>query len=94
MFEITESDLKEIFALFSSPTNYELKTMIYNPNNKLYYKNEKLDEEYSLTQSKKDFAEDSLRAVLYYLVKHDYEIKKGNVVVDIDFITNNFFIKG
>ncbi|MFA6978450.1 MAG: hypothetical protein WC209_03915 [Ignavibacteriaceae bacterium] len=90
MLKMTENDLKEIFALFSSPTDYELTNMIYNPSQKLFYGNEDLNEEYSLTQDKKEFAEDSLRAILYYLVKHGFEIRKGNEILDMKFIKELF----
>lgn len=90
MLKITENDLKEIFALFSSPTGYELTNMIYDPSHRLFYEKENLNEEYNLTQEKKEFAEDSLRAVLYYLVKHGYEIKKGDEILDMKFIKEYF----
>ena len=90
MLELSNDDLKEVFSLFSSSTTYEIN-QIYDVNNDLYFKLENLNEEYELVLEKKEFALGSLRAVLYYLVTHGYEVKKGNNKIDLEDIKKTFF---
>ncbi len=73
--DLSDDDLCELFALFSSPTEEEV-ARIYSENDRLFYKNENLSEEYSLTQEKSEFAHDSWRAVLYFLDRHGYKLVK------------------
>jgi hypothetical protein len=73
--ELSEDDLRELFALFSSPTDEEVAN-IYSPSHRLFYKNERLDEEYSLTEEKGEYARDSWRAVLSFLDRHGYGLTR------------------
>jgi hypothetical protein len=72
---LSDDDLRELFSLFSSPTEDEL-AQIYSESHRLYFKNENLDEEYTLQQERGEFARDAWRAVLLYLNRHGYEIRK------------------
>ncbi|MGH7495429.1 MAG: hypothetical protein ACREOO_23980 [bacterium] len=89
MITLNEHDLKEIFALFSSVSTYELG-QIYDRLHDNFYKNEILAEEYELTQPKREFARDSWRAVIYFLYKQGYQLKKGDQIVDLEFIMSEF----
>lgn len=79
---LSEENLQEIFALFSSATNEE-KDMVYDPSHRLFFKNERLDEEYHLTQEKREFAIDAWRAVTYFLYRQGYKISKGGGECDL-----------
>ena len=63
---LDEQDLREIFALLSSSANEE-KRAVYDPSNRHHFGNERLDEEYHVTQEKREFAVDAWRAVAYFL---------------------------
>ena len=63
---LSEEDLRELFALFSSPTDEELRQVL-NPSHANFYKLENLEAEYTLTQERREFAEDAWRAVAYFL---------------------------
>lgn len=89
MITLTENDLKEIFALFSSVSSFELR-QVYNGREDHFYENEILSEEYELTEPKGEFARDSWRAVIYFLYKHGYQLKKGVEIIDLDFIKSEF----
>ena len=73
--QLTDENLRELFALFSSPTDEEVE-QIYSNSHRLFFKNEKLDEEYTLCQEKREFACDAWRAVLLFLDRHGYEVRK------------------
>jgi hypothetical protein len=86
---LSEDELKEIFSIFCSVTTHELKE-IYDESNDLYYKKVRLNEEYELAYTKMDFAEDSWRAVIYYLYRHGYQLIKENKIIGLDFIESEF----
>ncbi|MBN2423420.1 MAG: hypothetical protein JXR46_01420 [Calditrichaceae bacterium] len=86
---LNDDDYREIFSLFSSVTDYELK-QIYDKNSSTYYKGEILNEEYELVGTKLEFAKDSFRAILYYLHKHGYELYKNKNHFSIKFIEKEF----
>ena len=90
MLKFSDEDLKEIFAVFSSPTKYEFN-QINNPGTDVYYKSLILKEEYELNMPKREFAIDALRAVLYFLTKNGYEIKKDNKKIDLTDIIDLFY---
>jgi hypothetical protein len=75
VIRLSEDDLRELFALFSSPTEEEV-AMIYSPQHRLFFRNVDLTEEYSLTEGRGDFAEDAWRAVTYFLDRHGYRVTK------------------
>jgi hypothetical protein len=79
---LSDDDLKEIFALFSSPTDEE-RAAVYEPASGSYYREELLGQEYSLTEEKKEFAVDAWRAVSYFLYRHGYSVRKGDIEVDL-----------
>ena len=70
---LNDEDLREIFALFSSPTDEE-RAQAYKEASRHFYNKENLTEEYSLTQEKREFAVDAWRAVIYFLHRHGYSI--------------------
>ncbi len=88
MIRLSDEELKELFALFTSPAKYELE-QIYKPGEH-FYKNVNLEEEYTVYLDKRDFALDSWRAVLYFLFKRGFQLKKGNDIIDLDFIEGEF----
>jgi hypothetical protein len=61
---LSESDLKEFFALFTSVTKCE-KRQFYDPTNDDHFLNTNLAEEYSLTEEKREYALDAWQAGLY-----------------------------
>ncbi len=87
--EFSEADLKEVFALFSSSTDYELN-QVDDPANEHYFGRVKLMEEYELSYAKQDFAIDALRAVLAFLHRHGYRIEKDGKVLSLDGISEYF----
>ncbi|MBN2423998.1 MAG: hypothetical protein JXR46_05955 [Calditrichaceae bacterium] len=91
MLKFSDKDLKEIFALFSSSTIYELK-QIYNKNDNLYFENENLNDEYELVSVKREFALDALRSVLYWLNKKGYSLYKNSNNDKLDWVKTNLFI--
>jgi hypothetical protein len=72
---LSDNDLRELFALFSSPTEEEV-AQIDSQSHRLFFKNENLGEEYTLREEKGEFARDAWRAVLLFLERHGYEIRK------------------
>lgn len=48
---LSDDDMREIFALFSSCAEEEV-TQIYSPSHRLYFRNERLDEEYTLVEGR------------------------------------------
>ncbi len=87
--DFTEDDLKEVFALFSSPTKYELQQS-FDPNSEHYLKQVLLFDEYELSQDKREFAIDALRSVLAFLHKHNYQIEKDGEVFSLNGIFKHF----
>lgn len=87
-----ESDLKEIFALFTSVTRDEL-SQIYDVDNRHHFENENLDDEYQLSQAKREFSLDCLRSVLYFLTNHGYTITKNDEHIDTEYVLGNLFAK-
>src|SRR5215469_16168609 len=87
--EVSDGDLKEIFALLTSSAKYE-RDQIYNVNSIHCFRNEDLAAEYSPSLDKREFAVDAWRAVLYFLHKHGFSAYKDGVVYDLSF-TDAFF---
>lgn len=71
----SEDDLRELFGLFTSTTPEEMN-QIYSPMHHLFFKNENLDEEYTLIQEKREFAMDSWPSVLCFLERHGFTITR------------------
>lgn len=89
--KFSDSDLKEIFALFQTVTNYELE-QIYHEDTVHHYEKINLEEEYELNQEKREFVFDSLRSVLFFLDKKGYGLieRKTKKIVDLSFSHNYF----
>ncbi len=87
--KLTEDEFREIFELFSSPSKFE-KEQIYNKNNDHYFKKVNLNEEYELTQSKKEFAMDAWRSVIAFLNSNGYSLFKDKEIINISLIENDF----
>jgi hypothetical protein len=79
---LQEEDLQEVFALFSSPTDDELR-QIYDESSHYFYKLEELRGEYTLTQEKREFAEDAWRAVTYFLHRNGFALVKEGREYDL-----------
>ena len=52
---LSDDNLREIFALFSSPTEEEIE-QIYSEKDRLFFRNEDTAEEYTLVQENGEFA--------------------------------------
>jgi hypothetical protein len=74
---LSDDDLRELFALFCSSAEEEV-AMIYSPQHRLFFRNEDLTKEYSLTEERQEFARDAWRAVMYFLQRHGYSVTKGD----------------
>jgi hypothetical protein len=79
---LEEQDLQEIFGLFSSVTGEE-KHRLFDSSDRLFFRNEELDEEYQLNQEKREFAIDAWRAVAYFLYRHGYTVFKNGQECDL-----------
>lgn len=79
---LSDEDMQELFALFSSPTDDELH-QVFDPSHTNFYKLENLDAEYSLTQERREFAEDAWRAVTYFLHRKGFRLYKNEVEFDL-----------
>ncbi|MFZ1517795.1 MAG: hypothetical protein WAU11_03425 [Ignavibacteriaceae bacterium] len=89
LLNLTDDDMKEIFALFTSVSKYELG-LIYDDKHRLYYKNEQLEDEYELTEDKMDYARDSYRAIIYWLKKNGYSLEKNGQLDNLAWIEEEF----
>ena len=85
----SDSELKEIFELFSSCTEYELNH-IYDMYNDSYFERTNLSEEYELTQPKREFALDAVRAVVYFLNRRGYKLEREGEVITLEGIRSHF----
>lgn len=83
IIELSEEELKEIFALITSCTRYEYN-QVYSGGEYSYHR-ENLDEEYEFCGEKREIARDAWRAVLLFLHRHGYSLKKGNETFDLSF---------
>lgn len=82
ILELSEDSLKEIFALSSSSTDYEVE-LAYDPRNEDFWQKENLDEAYKQSQEKREYVYDSLRGVLGWLSRHGYQIVHEGKEVDM-----------
>ena len=81
-FILSEDDLRELFAVFSSPTDDELR-QVFNPSHTNFYKLEDLEAEYSLTQERREFAQDAWRAVIYFLHSRGFILSRDGIEFDL-----------
>lgn len=79
---LTDDELREIFALFSSPTDYE-RQQVYDKTETHSYKREDLSREYTLTQERREFADDAWRAILYFLHRRGFRLTKNGEEYDL-----------
>ena len=86
---LSEDDLKEICALFSSATKFE-KLQVYDEQSDNYFQNVQLSEEYSLTEETREFALDAWRAVISFLNSNGYSLSKDSVIVSLTFSDDLF----
>ena len=87
--EFSEDDLKEVCGLFSSSTEHELQ-QTYDPKSEHYFKRIVLLEEYDLSQDKREFALDAVRATLTFLHRHGYHIEKDGKILRLEGILEHF----
>jgi hypothetical protein len=78
---LSDEDLRELFALFSSPTDEELRQVL-NPSHTNFYKLENLEAD-TLTQERREFAEDAWRGVTYFLFRKGFNLSKDGVDFDL-----------
>ena len=79
---LSDEDLRELFAFFSSPTDEELHQVL-SPSHTNFYKQENLDAEYSLTQERREFALDAWRAVTYFLYRKGFNLCRNGSDFDL-----------
>ncbi len=82
---LDDADYRELFSLFCSPTRYEL-SQIYSKENDHYYEKVDLEEEYTLTQEKREFSIDAWRSVLLFLNRKGFFLTKDEGKVSLSFI--------
>ncbi|HEV3164534.1 MAG TPA: hypothetical protein VGZ22_10950 [Isosphaeraceae bacterium] len=80
---LNEEDLKELFALFTSCTDHE-KQQIYDERSPHFYKDLKLDEEYTYTAETREYALDAWRAVLSFLGSKGFVISRNEELIDLE----------
>jgi hypothetical protein len=85
----SDSDLKELFELFSSCSKYEL-SRVFDPNDPMYFGRVDLEQEYELTQPKREFALDAARAVLYFLHSRGYKLQRNDETLPLGAIVEYF----
>ena len=86
---LSEDDLREIFALFSSATKFE-KLQVYDGQSDHYFHNVRLSEEYSLTEETREFALDAWCAVISFLNSNGYSLSKDDKIVRLSFSDDEF----
>ena len=86
---LSDDDLKEIFALFSSATRFE-KLQVYDEQSEHYFHNIQLSEEYSLTEETREFALDAWRAVISFLDSRGYSLSKDGRMLSLSFSDDEF----
>ena len=87
--EFSETDLKEVFGLFTSPSRQELHWN-YDSARPDFFEQIDLSVEYELTQEKREFALDALRATLFFLHYSGYQLEKDGKVLSLKGITDYF----
>ena len=87
--EFSEDDFREVFALFSSTSTYELD-QVYDRNSEHYFQRLDLSEGYDLSYEKREFAIDALRAVLTFLHRHSYRVEKEGKIISLKGILEDF----
>ncbi|HYX73014.1 MAG TPA: hypothetical protein VE732_09600 [Nitrososphaera sp.] len=87
--DFSDDDLKEVFGLFSSPTEHELK-QTYDPDSEHYFRRIVPLEEYNLSQDKREFSLDALRGVIAFLHRHGYRIEKDGKIFSLVGILKHF----
>lgn len=89
LFSPSDDVLKELFALFSSPSKLELES-IYDLGSDGHFSLETLSDEYELCQAKREFAIDAWRASLYWLYKNGYSLEKNGEVIPLSPVVSLF----
>ena len=85
----SDTELKEIFELFSSCSEYELN-QVYDLAGDSYFDRVDLSAEYELTLPKREFALDAVRSVLYFLNRRGYRLERNGEVKTLDGIKSYF----
>lgn len=88
---LSEDDLKEIFALFTSATKYE-RDQVYDERCSHYFRNVRLFEEHTITEEKREFALDAWRAVIYFLHSKGYSLCQNGEMTDLSFSEDEFVV--
>jgi hypothetical protein len=91
--EFDARDLREIFGLFTSCTEFE-RAQVYDPSDPHFFANTELAEDYTLTAEKQEFARDALRAVLSFLHARGYALTDGRSLIDLSFVEEEFIQPG
>jgi hypothetical protein len=87
--ELSDDEIREIFALYTSCTKYE-RDQIYDESSEHYFLNVDLCEEYEQVGPTKEYALDSWRAVLFFLYRKGFSLHKGGHSIDLDWAENEF----
>ncbi|PIR16271.1 MAG: hypothetical protein COV48_09985 [Elusimicrobia bacterium CG11_big_fil_rev_8_21_14_0_20_64_6] len=86
---LDDDDLKNIFALFCSPTKQE-RAQAHEPTSVHHYSKVDLSGEYSLTQERREYSLDAWRAVLEFLRTKGVRLRIGEQELDLAFIEEAF----
>ena len=87
--KLDDGQLKELFALFSCRTKKE-RDQLYAEGSWRHFSKETLDEEYPLSQSKREHARDAWRAVMSFLRSRGYVLLAEGKALDLAFVDDEF----
>ena len=80
--EVDPEDLKEIFSLFTSCTDFE-RAQVYDAGSLHHFEKVDLGEEYTLTEETREYAIDALSAVLAFLHSRGLRLADGAEEIDL-----------
>ena len=88
---LSEDDLREIYSLFTSSTQHE-RRQVYDEHSDHHFLSVRLDDEYSLTEEKREFALDAWRAVIHFLHLKGYSLCKEGETRSLAFSFEDFIV--
>lgn len=86
---LDEDDWKELFALYTSCTEYE-RRQLYQEGSPHHYKETDLSEEYTYSAEKLEYAIDAWRAVLFFLHRNGFVLAHHQGAIALDSIGEEF----
>jgi hypothetical protein len=86
---LDEDDWKELFALYTSCTEYE-RQQIYQEGGAHDYRRTDLGEEYTYSAEKREYAVDAWRAVLFFLHRKGFALTNHRDFIPLETICKEF----